>query len=153
MFFFSQKQDTNNTQKQKKTRKHKISQKNTHTHKHIRALKAFKRSNVDLIVDKALYVIFAAQACLCLFGGFAHGIWLAQNGGEQWYQYINPDGTTETDFFIQALENLFTFLVLLDLFGKCFFLFIFFFDVCPLCVSCVCLCVFVVICTKHTKKK
>ena len=38
--------------------------------------RGFKRSNVDIIVDKALYAIFGLQACLCIFGLCAHYVWL-----------------------------------------------------------------------------
>lgn len=76
----------------------------------------FKRSNVDVIVDKALYVIFGCQALLCIFGVISHYIWLENNASSEWYQYITSSGKDETDFGNQAFLNYFTFLVLLDLF-------------------------------------
>ena len=42
--------------------------------------RGFKRSNVDIIVDKALYAIFGIQACLCVFGVISHYIWLVCRG-------------------------------------------------------------------------
>ena len=76
----------------------------------------FKRSHVDLVVDFAIYCIFFVQFCLCVFGVISHLIWLNKNAKNEWYQYINSDGSQETNFIGQALLNYGTFLVLLDLF-------------------------------------
>lgn len=40
------------------------------------AEKKLKRSRVDRTVDKALYIIFSIQACLCIFGAVAYSLWL-----------------------------------------------------------------------------
>ncbi|ETO34941.1 hypothetical protein RFI_02132 [Reticulomyxa filosa] len=79
-------------------------------------LRGFKRSNVDLTVDKALYVIFTAQAALCVFGVISHYAWLAHNANHQWYQYVKKNGKNVSHFSDIALLNYFTFLVLLDVF-------------------------------------
>ncbi|ETO37054.1 hypothetical protein RFI_00007 [Reticulomyxa filosa] len=79
-------------------------------------LRGFKRSNVDLTVDKALYIIFTVQAALCVFGVIAHYIWLHENANHQWYQYVKKNGKNVSHFGDVALLNYFTFLVLLDVF-------------------------------------
>ena len=56
------------------------------------------------------------QQLLCLFGIFAHLVWLQNNADDQWYQYINSDGSPQTNFGELAVLNYFTFMVLLDLF-------------------------------------
>jgi phospholipid-transporting ATPase len=79
-------------------------------------VRAFKRSNVDLIVDKALYVIFVSQAALCIFGAIAHSVWLNSYADNEWYQYVTADGQSQDTYAEQAALNYFTFMVLLDLF-------------------------------------
>jgi len=78
----------------------------------------FKRSNVDVIVDRVLYFIFGAQQIMCLFGIIAHLLWLRGNADNHWYQYINSDGSNWSSSYQMenAALNYFTFLVLLDLF-------------------------------------
>ena len=70
---------------------------------------------MDITVDYGLYFIFIVQQCLCIFAAIYHGIWLNLNADDEWYQYINSDGTPETDFARQAVLNYFTFLILLDI--------------------------------------
>eukprot|EP01084_Bolivina_argentea_P041622 76815_1 len=77
---------------------------------------AYKRSNVDVIVDKVLYFIFGIQQILCLFGIFSHLIWLNNEADNQWYQYVDSTGEATTNYGELAALNYFTFLVLLDLF-------------------------------------
>ncbi len=75
----------------------------------------FKRSNVDITVDYGLYFIFLVQQILCIFAAIFHGVWLNINADTEWYQYIESDGTPETNYAQQAILNYFTFLVLLDI--------------------------------------
>ena len=77
--------------------------------------KEFKRSNVDKTVDYALYFIFATQQILCILAAIFYAVWLDVVGSKQWYQYIKSDGTKETNTAASAIENYFTFLVLLDI--------------------------------------
>ena len=74
-----------------------------------------KRSHVDTLVDYAIYFIFVVQFLLCIFGITAHYLYLRNNASNEWYQYINSDGTNNSNIIRQSFLNYFTFMVLLDL--------------------------------------
>eukprot|EP01083_Nonionella_stella_P154256 496795_1 len=76
----------------------------------------FKRSNVDVIVDRVLYFIFGMQQIMCIFGIISHLLWLQNEADDQWYQYTQSDGSPQDNYGELAALNYFTFLVLLDLF-------------------------------------
>ena len=71
-----------------------------------------KRSHVDRTVDKALYVIFAFQAILCIFGAVAYSFWLHSFAQDHWYL---PFVVDEINLDEEAFVSTFTYLVLLDI--------------------------------------
>lgn len=76
------------------------------------AEKKLKRSQVDRTVDRALYVIFAMQAVLCIFGSVAYSIWLHTNASKHWYL---PFNISKIDVDGEAGVAFLTYLVLVDL--------------------------------------
>eukprot|EP00456_Euglypha_rotunda_P056333 TRINITY_DN4623_c0_g1_i3.p1 TRINITY_DN4623_c0_g1~~TRINITY_DN4623_c0_g1_i3.p1 ORF type:complete len:731 (-),score=111.22 TRINITY_DN4623_c0_g1_i3:24-2075(-) len=71
-----------------------------------------KRSNVDRTVDRALYILFAMQACLCSMGAILNYVWLNKNSTTHWYLPYRYDSTKIGE---EALLSVLTFLVLLDI--------------------------------------
>ena len=63
---------------------------------------------VDIKVDYMLYFIFGCQQMMCIFAAIYHGIWLDHNADSNWYQYINSDGSTQTNYAELAFKNYFT---------------------------------------------
>merc|ERR1719397_1008672 len=72
----------------------------------------FKRSNVDRIVDKMLYFIFAIQFCFCTFCSVAYKLWLDQNKAATWYLGWELENHSNITY---AVINFFTFLILIDI--------------------------------------
>jgi phospholipid-transporting ATPase len=74
----------------------------------------FKRSSIERMVDKSLYVLFTLQACLCSFGAVANYLWLDSNRLKHWYlPYIQP--ANSESYSTEAGLSWFTYLVLLDI--------------------------------------
>jgi len=78
---------------------------------------AFKRSNVDRIVDKALYILFAAQFSLCCFGVITTYFYYVNSADNMWYQDIDSDGYSHDDstYLEDSFLTFFTYLILTSL--------------------------------------
>eukprot|EP00808_Paulinella_micropora_P008457 g73078.t1 len=76
----------------------------------------FKRSTVDQIVDRALYVIFGLQFSLCTLGAVMNYVWLNGHASDHWYLPYTYEGATSADFRVEAGFSWFTYLILLDIF-------------------------------------
>jgi len=78
---------------------------------------AFKRSNLEKILDLCLYILFGLQLLICCLGAMARYLYLYRDAQHMWYQDIEADGYTHdtTDYFSESVFSFFTFLVLLDL--------------------------------------
>jgi len=73
---------------------------------------SFKRSNVDRTVDRALYVLFSLQFCLCSMGAILNYVWMYNNASKAWYLPWTYDSASQQD---EAGLSWFTYLVLLDI--------------------------------------
>merc|ERR1719285_1365858 len=70
----------------------------------------FKRSNVDLIVDRMLYFIFGIQFVICSFAAIMYSSWLqvSTDFTQRWKLDTSPITTLAT-------YNFFTFIILIDI--------------------------------------
>jgi len=55
----------------------------------------FKRSNVDMIVDKALYWLFATQFLICCGGALGRYAYFVYKADYMWYQDVGSDGHSQ----------------------------------------------------------
>jgi phospholipid-translocating P-type ATPase (flippase) len=75
-----------------------------------------KRSNVDKIVDKILYVLFVIQFFLCSFGALMNWYFMDQHAATHWYLPYVLENATSADIAEEGALSWFTYLVLLDIF-------------------------------------
>jgi len=78
---------------------------------------SFKRSNVDMIVDKALYWLFAVQFLLCCGGAFGRALYFVNEADYMWYQDISTDGHSQdrSQIVEHSLSMFFTYFILSSL--------------------------------------
>jgi len=72
----------------------------------------FKRSNVDLIVDRMLYFIFGIQFIICSGAAIMYSLWLENNKSTTWYLGWSFGTSSNTTL---AAYNFFTFIILIDI--------------------------------------